>query len=101
MPCCRAASGVWHGSFKLLSAGGCDLSLVSYRHGVGYRRSPGNLAALVTRSIDWSRMSLWSLVVVGPPVADDCGRAGPVHFLVSREYRGLPWMRVLTGIPGF
>jgi hypothetical protein len=42
-----------------------DLSLVSYRHVVGYRRSPGNLASLVTRLIGWGRMSLWSAMVVG------------------------------------
>jgi hypothetical protein len=43
-----------------------DPSLVSYRHGVGYRRSPGNLTSLVTRSIGWSRMSLWSAVATIP-----------------------------------
>ena len=36
------------------------LSLVSYRHPVGYCRSPGNLASRVTRSIGECRMSLWS-----------------------------------------
>jgi hypothetical protein len=34
------------------------------RHGVGYRRSPGNLASAVTRLIGWSRMPLWSAMVV-------------------------------------
>lgn len=51
----------WHGA-RCLRAG--DHSLVSYRHGVGYRRSPGSLASLVTRLVDWSRMPLWSTVVV-------------------------------------
>ncbi|HEY7416681.1 MAG TPA: hypothetical protein VH593_15945, partial [Ktedonobacteraceae bacterium] len=37
-----------------------DPSLISYRHRVGYCRSPGILASPVTRSIGWSRMSLWS-----------------------------------------
>src|SRR6266568_8233467 len=37
-----------------------DPSLVSYRLGVGYRRSPGNLASRVTRSIGECRMSLVS-----------------------------------------
>jgi len=41
-----------------------DPSLVSYRHLVGYSRSPGNLACLVTRSIGECRMSLWSAMVV-------------------------------------
>ena len=41
-----------------------DPLLVSYRHAVGRRRSPWNLASLVTRSIGWSRMPLWSTVVV-------------------------------------
>ena len=41
-----------------------DPSLVSYRHGVGYRRSPGNWASHVTASIGECRMSLWSAVVV-------------------------------------
>jgi hypothetical protein len=41
-----------------------DPSLVSYRHAVGYRRSPGNLASHVTRSIGECRMSLWSTMVV-------------------------------------
>jgi hypothetical protein len=41
-----------------------DPSLVSYRHGVGYRRSSGNSASLVTRSIGECRMLLWSAVVV-------------------------------------
>jgi hypothetical protein len=41
-----------------------DLSLVSYRHLVGYCRSPGNLASCVTRSIGECRMSLWSAMVV-------------------------------------
>jgi hypothetical protein len=36
----------------------------SYRHGVGYFRSPGNLTSLVTRSIGECRMSLCSVVVV-------------------------------------
>jgi hypothetical protein len=39
-------------------------SLVSYRHRVGYRRSLGNLASHVTRSIGECRMSLWSAMVV-------------------------------------
>jgi len=52
-----------------------DPSFVSYRHGVGYRRSPGNLAPHVTRSIGECRMSLWSPMVVsiypcGPPRAE-------------------------------
>jgi hypothetical protein len=34
-----------------------DPLLVSYRHAVGYRRSPGNLASRVTRSIGKCRMS--------------------------------------------
>jgi hypothetical protein len=41
-----------------------DPSLVSYRRAVGYRRSPGDLASRVTRLIGWSRMSLWSTMVV-------------------------------------
>jgi hypothetical protein len=41
-----------------------DPSLVSYRHAVGYRRSPGKLASRVTRSIGECRMSLWSTLVV-------------------------------------
>ncbi len=41
-----------------------DPSLVSYRHSVGYCRSPGNSASLVTRSIGECRMSLWSAIVV-------------------------------------
>ena len=41
-----------------------DPPLVSYRHVVGYRRSPGNLASHVTRSIGECRMSLWSAIVV-------------------------------------
>jgi hypothetical protein len=40
-------------------------SLVRHCHGVGYRRSRGNLASLVTRSIGWSRMSLWSMQWLG------------------------------------
>jgi hypothetical protein len=39
-------------------------SLASYRHGVGYPRSPGNSASRVTRSVGECRMSLWSAVVV-------------------------------------
>jgi hypothetical protein len=47
-----------------------DPSLVSYRHVVGYRRPPGNLASRVTRSIGECRMSLWSALVVRPPTSD-------------------------------
>jgi hypothetical protein len=41
-----------------------DPPLVRHSRSVGYRRSPGNLASPVTRSIGWSRMSLWSAIVV-------------------------------------
>lgn len=41
-----------------------DPSPVSYRHVVGYRRSPKNLASRVIRSIGECRMSLWSAFVV-------------------------------------
>jgi hypothetical protein len=41
-----------------------DPSLVSYRHVVGYRRSPRNLAFRVIRSIGECRMSLWPAFVV-------------------------------------
>jgi hypothetical protein len=47
-----------------------DPPLVSYRHDVGYRRSPGNLASPVTRLIGCSRMSLWSGVVVSLSAAE-------------------------------
>jgi hypothetical protein len=56
--CCTL---VLHG-FRLRSTR--DPSLVSYRHLVGYRRSPGNLASGVTRSIGECRMPLWSTMVV-------------------------------------
>src|SRR2546423_5054408 len=46
-----------------------DSLLVSYRHVGGYRRSPGNLAFPSSGSIDWSRMSLWSTLVVSLLVA--------------------------------
>jgi hypothetical protein len=39
-------------------------SLVRHCYVVGYRRSPGNLASRVTRSIGECRMSLWSTLVV-------------------------------------
>jgi hypothetical protein len=51
-------------------SGTADHSLVSYRHVVGHRRSPGNLASCVTRSIGECRMSLWSTLVVSPPEAE-------------------------------
>ena len=72
----------WSGQWRRSGIDGCQLgcctlvlhrfrvlrtsepSLVSYRHAVGYRRSPGNLASRVTRSIGECRMSLWSAVVV-------------------------------------
>ena len=41
-----------------------DPSLVSYWHVVGCRRSPGNPASCVARSIGECRMSLWSTLVV-------------------------------------
>jgi hypothetical protein len=68
----------WSGQWRRSGIDGCQLgcctlvlhrfrvlrtsepSLVSYRHGVGYRRSPGNLASLATRSIGECRMPLWS-----------------------------------------
>jgi hypothetical protein len=49
---------------RLRARGQTDHLLVSYRHAVGYRRSPGNLASHVTRSIGECRMSLWSTMVV-------------------------------------
>jgi hypothetical protein len=50
-----------------------DPSLVSYRHGVGYRRSPWKLASSVTRSIGECRMLLcqswWSTSKLTAPQA--------------------------------
>ncbi len=67
-----------------------DLSFVSYRRGVGYRRSPGNLASRITRSIGECRMSLWSVLVVSSEV--------------PRCYHWLARLAVLLlppGVPGF
>src|SRR6266851_5850901 len=41
-----------------------DPSLVRHCQSVGYRRSPGELAFRVTRLTGWSRMSLWSTMMV-------------------------------------
>ncbi len=54
----------WHEQEHCQGTVDTDPSLVSYRHPIGYCRSPGNLASLVTRSIGWSRMLLWSAMVV-------------------------------------
>jgi hypothetical protein len=39
-------------------------SLVRHCQSLGYRRSPGNLASRITRSIGECRMSWWSTLVV-------------------------------------
>lgn len=74
---------------------GSDPPLVSYRHGVGYRRSPGNLAPRVTRSIGECRMSLWSTMVVSPQGLLD-GRLAPERSLAV-EHLSWPDHRVRTG----
>jgi hypothetical protein len=52
-----------------------DPSLVRHCQSVGYCRSPGNLASHVTRSIGECRMSLWSTLVVSPPLVESYERA--------------------------
>jgi hypothetical protein len=68
--------------FRMLLA--ADPSLVSYRHIVGCRRSPGDLASRVTRSIGECQMSLWSALVVSPPAAE------PHDRLLRRSLHGQP-----------
>lgn len=70
-PCYRAGS-VLSGSHRQGTVD-ADPSLVSYRHVVGYRRSPGNPALHVTHSIGDCRMSLWSTLVVSLRL---CGMSG-------------------------
>ncbi len=53
---CPVLARGWHGACCLRTG---DHSLVSYRHGGGCCRSPGNFASCVTRFIRWSRMSWW------------------------------------------
>ena len=75
--------------------------LVSYRHLVGCRRSPGNLASCVTRSIGKCRMSLWSAVVVsiqahgsgggGFPMRLAAPTAGQSVFLISIHVKDFRW----------
>ena len=72
-----------------------DPLFVSYRHPVGYRRSPGNLASVVTRSISEWRMSLWSTMVVSPQGLLD-GRAAPEGSLAV-EHLSWPDHRIRTG----
>jgi hypothetical protein len=48
--------------------------LVRHCHFVGYRRSPGDLFSLVTRSIGERRRSLWSTLVVSSPPSESRDR---------------------------
>jgi hypothetical protein len=61
-----------------------DPSLVRHCQSVGYRRSPGRLAFRVTRLIGWSRMSLWSTMVVNIQ-AHGSGGGWPPAALAARS----------------
>ena len=65
-----------------------DSSFVSYRHVVGYRRSPGDSGFPVTRLIGWSRMSLWSAMVVSIQAHGSGGRwpLGRLAAPTARQY---------------